>query len=151
MGFFLNNIKPKIQLFSLLLLIILVSVLSCKKDKDADVVPNVYVNIYIYMSDPDFVDLNAVGGWVYITGGSKGIVVYRYSMEEFRAYDRHCTYQPSNGCERIEVESSGIIATDPSCGSQFVLTDGSVMTGPASILLKEYQAEFDGSLLHIYN
>lgn len=123
---------------------------SCKKDT-IDVVPNVYVNIYIYTTDPEFVNLNAVGGWVYITGGSRGIVVYRNSIEEFMAYDRHCTYEPINSCARIEMEQSNITAVDSCCGSKFVITDGSVITGPASLPLKRYQAKLEGSTLHIFN
>lgn len=113
--------------------------------------PNVYVNIYIYTTDPEFVNLNAVGGWVYITGGSRGIVVYRNSIEEFMAYDRHCTYEPSNSCARIEVEQSNITAVDSCCGSKFVLTDGSVINGPASLSLKRYPIKLEGNTLHIYN
>ena len=39
---------------------------ACKKDKDNGV-PAVSVDIYIYTSNPSFIDLNAVGGWTYIT------------------------------------------------------------------------------------
>ena len=142
-------IKSKVVFFSLAIFIS-GYIISCKKDA-GDVVPDVYVNIYIYTTAPEFISINAVGGWVYITGGSRGIVVYRNSVEEFMAYDRHCTYQPSNSCARIEVEQSNITAVDSCCGSKFVLTDGSVVNGPASLPLKQYQAMLDGNVLHIFN
>ena len=142
-------IKSKVVFFSLAIFIS-GYIISCKKDA-GDVVPDVYVNIYIYTTDPEFVSINAVGGWVYITGGSRGIVVYRNSVEEFMAYDRHCTYEPSNSCARIEVEQSNITAVDSCCGSKFVLTDGSVASGPASLPLKQYQAKLEGTTLHIFN
>lgn len=127
---------------------------SCKKDTE-DVVPYVYVNTYIYTTSPEFVNLNAVGGWVYITGGSRGIVIYRNSIDEFMAYDRHCTYKPLNSCDKeggtIEVEQSNITAVDSCCGSKFVLTDGSVINGPASLPLKQYQAKLEGNTLYIFN
>ena len=122
---------------------------GCKKDGDA--VPNVAVNLVLSTTDVEFNDLNAVGGWIYLIGGSRGIVVYRLSLDEFMAYDRHCTYTPSESCGTIEVDQSGIIAEDPCCGSKFILTDGSVAGDPAEIPLKRYQTSFDGNLLHIYN
>ena len=142
-------LKSKVLFFSLVFFVGVYTI-SCKKNTE-DVVPNVYVNIFIYTTDPEFVNLNAVGGWVYITGGSRGIVVYRNSIEEFMAYDRHCTYEPSNSCARIEVEPSNITTVDSCCGSKFVLTDGSVINGPASMPLKQYQAKLEGNTLHIFN
>ncbi|HHZ63903.1 MAG TPA: hypothetical protein EYN38_03225 [Flavobacteriales bacterium] len=137
----------KILFFSLAGLLIITN--GCKKDED--VVPSVEVNIYIYTTDAEFADLNAVGGWIYLTGGAQGIVVYRLSQDEFMAYDRNCTYQPNESGAIIEVEPSGITAVDNSCGSKFLLTDGSVLEGPAPDILKRYQTSFDGNLLRIYN
>lgn len=145
----LSVLKSKVLFFSLVFFVGGYTT-SCKKDT-RDVVPYVYVNIYIYTTDPEFVNLNAVGGWVYITGGSRGIVVYRNSIDEFMAYDRHCTYEPSNSCARIEVEQSNITAVDSCCGSKFILTDGSVINEPASIPLNQYQAKLEGNTLHIFN
>lgn len=135
-------------LFLSITLIVLLSI-SCKKDKE--VIPNVPIDLYVYTNDPQFIDLNAVGGWVYVAGGSRGIIIYRKSNDEFMTYDRHCTYQPNNSCARVEVNSSDIIAVDSCCGSQFVITDGSVSNGPASQPLRAYQNTYDGTVLHIYN
>ena len=137
----------KILFFSLAVLLTISS--GCKKDEDA--IPSVQVNIYIYTTDAEFADLNAVGGWIYLTGGVRGIIVYRFSQDEFMAYDRNCTYQPSESDAIIEVEQSGITAIDNSCGSKFLLTDGSVLEGPAPDILKRYETYFDGNLLRIYN
>lgn len=122
---------------------------SCKKDEET--IPNVSVNIVISTTDPSYNDLNAVGGWIYLTGGSRGIIIYRYSIDEFMAFDRHCTYEPTESCAVVEVDLSGIIAEDLCCGSQFLLTDGSVIDGPASVPLKFYQTTFDGNNLYVYN
>jgi nitrite reductase/ring-hydroxylating ferredoxin subunit len=137
----------KLLFFSILFLLFLQS--GCKKDDD--LVPNVPVSISIYTTDPQFNDLNAVGGWIYLTGGSRGIVVYRFSMDEFMAYDRHCTYTPKESCALISVDQSGVIAKDDCCGSQFLLTDGTVLEGPASRPLKQYGTYFNGNLLRIFN
>ena len=124
-------------------------IVNCGKEQD--IVPNVNVDIYISLSDPNFIDLNPVGGWVYITGGSRGIIVYKKSTTEFMAYDRHCTYLPSNSCARVEVDKSQIMAVDSCCGSKFLLTDGSVIGPPATIPLKSFSTTFDGNTVHIYN
>jgi nitrite reductase/ring-hydroxylating ferredoxin subunit len=125
-------------------------IFSCKKNTES-AIPYVSVNFFIYTSDPDFIDLNAVGGWTYVTGGSRGIIVYRYSNTEFRAYDRHCTYNPSNTCALVSVDVNNIQASDVCCGSVFSIVDGSINNGPASFPLKQYQTSFDGNKLHVYN
>ena len=124
---------------------------GCSKDNTNSGVPLVNVNIYINSSNPEFIDLNAVGGWTYIIGGSRGILVYRASNEEFKAYDRHCTYDVTNSCGLVAVDASNITAKDDCCGSKFLITDGSVTQGPANQPLKAYRTSFDGSVLHIFN
>ena len=123
---------------------------SCKKE---DVIPNVYVHEEIYLSDPANVNLNAVGGWIYSSGGVRGIIVYRKSNDEFLAYERNCTYKPSNDCAKVSVDASNIVAVDTCCDSKFQLLDGSVSDGPASYSLKQYTASYDPALskLTIHN
>ena len=68
------------------------------------------------------------------------------------AYDRNCTYNPGDANAVVSVDSSGLMALDASCGSRFVLIDGSVNQGPATIGLKHYHADYDGlSSVHVYN
>jgi nitrite reductase/ring-hydroxylating ferredoxin subunit len=109
------------------------------------------VNIYISAGSPEFHDISVVGGWTYITAGSRGIVLYRYSSSEFKAYDRHCPYQPENTCGIVSVQTNQLTLKDDCCGSEFLLQDGSVINGPAVTGLKIYQTDFDGQTLHIYN
>lgn len=136
---------------SLLLLITGVTILSCDKEEEGDI-PDVPVDIYINVNKPSYSDLQTTGGWVYLTGGSKGIIVYRRSSREFMAYDRHCTYRPNKNCGRAQVDSSNIkIHCRPCSGSEYSIMDGSVLKGPASRPLKQYGTRFDGDVLHIYN
>ena len=114
-------------------------------------VPNVAVNLRLLVSNPDFINLNAVGGYVNLTGGSRGIIVYRFSVDEFRAFDRHCPFNADEGC-RVTVNSTDIEAEDDACcGSKFLIIDGSVIEGPANQQLKPYTTSFDGNSLLIYN
>lgn len=130
-------------------LLVLLFFSNCKKETPG--VPYVYVNIQIYVNDPQFVNLNAVGGWVYVTGGYRGLLIYRKSTTEFMAYDRSCTHDPGNADEYVKMDANNIEAVDSNCGSRFVITDGSVTKGPAGIPLKAYQTSFDGSVLRVFN
>lgn len=142
----LNITNTKICILFLLLFYI-----SCSKDNKNSAIPYTDVNITIYTSDPDFIDLNAVGGWTSVTGGLRGIIIYRYSNNEFKAYERDCPYNPNDPCALISVEVNDIIASCSCCGSRFQLSDGDVIQGPSSYPMKEYQTSWDGNALHIFN
>lgn len=135
---------------SLTAFLIIVGIGSCKKDVNNGV-PITPVDIYLYTNNPSFINLNGVGGWVYITGGVRGILVYRKSPSEFMAYDRNCTYQSSDACATVVVDATNILATDTCCHSKFSMYDGSVTQAPAGLPLKAYNTTFDGNVLHIYN
>lgn len=123
---------------------------GCKKEDNIGV-PLTNVDIYVNINLPEYNDLTVTGGWVYLTGGSEGLIVYRKSPDEFTAMDRHCTYQPENLCH-VTVDESGIIARDTTCcNSAFLMLDGSVTEGPAALGLKLYHTTFNGTTLHIFN
>ena len=147
------SIFVRMRNFSIILGIGLIVFFSqCKKDQD-DRVPNVPVDITINISLPTYNALSVTGGFVYLTGGSNGILVYRASEDEFVALDRHCTYDvPSY--HRVTVDSTNIIASDlPGCGSGFIITDGSVVRGPAFVPLTSYDATYNATtqLVRIFN
>ena len=123
---------------------------SCNDDEDSNI-PLVAVNFQININDPEFLNLQTIGGSVEVAGGSRGIILHRLSTDEIRAYDRHCTFQPSNTCAIVSIDPTNITATDQCCGSSFLLTDGNVSRPPASIPLKSYNTFLDGSLLTVTN
>ncbi len=111
-----------------------------------------YVDIYIYVNTPEFFPLTTIGGWIYKTGGTKGIIIYRKSQSEFAALERSCPYDGVNKTNAlVKVQSDNISAKDSICGSKFYITDGSVTTGPATYPLGAYHTTFDGNALHIFN
>ena len=124
--------------------------LSCKKDESQNEIP--YVPVDLVISIAHYTTLNSVTGWAYVSGGSKGIVVYRYSQDEFYAMERHCPYQPANG-NQVSVDSTNIFLVDGACGSKFnMVYGGTVENGPATRTLKRYNISYDGiNTLHIYN
>ena len=132
-------------------ILLLVFLSGCTKNNSQDPIPNVYVNIDLYLSDPSNVKLNAIGGWVYVTGGVRGVIVYRKSNDEFIALERNCPYQPKESCATVSVDASNILAVDTCCGSKFQLMDGSIVNGPATYPLKRYLTTLSNNTLHISN
>jgi nitrite reductase/ring-hydroxylating ferredoxin subunit len=122
---------------------------SCKKD-DTDDIAQYYVDFTIFINEPAYINLNAVGGWMYINAGTKGIIIYRRSQTEFTALERNCTYDPNAACSLVEV-LSGISAVDSCCTSRFSIFDGSVINGPATRPLYQYRTTFDGVALRVFN
>ncbi|MBL7952035.1 MAG: hypothetical protein JNM62_09970 [Flavobacteriales bacterium] len=123
---------------------------ACKKDQRGGVPLNV-VDISINVNNPAYADLAVPGGWLYLSGGSMGLIVYRSSPTDFVALDRHCPYQPENMC-RLIVDESEITARDTACcHSAYLITNGSVTEGPAALSLQQYNTSFNGTTLRIYN
>jgi nitrite reductase/ring-hydroxylating ferredoxin subunit len=130
--------------------IILISGNACKKDQYANI-PSVYVNLNLDISSTFYIELSAVGGYVNVTGGYKGITIYRASIDQFVAFERCCPYDPDITAAIVEVDPSGLALTDSVCGSKYLILDGSVVSGPATKPLKQYRTSFDGDILHISN
>ncbi|MCK9611675.1 MAG: hypothetical protein WC401_06745 [Bacteroidales bacterium] len=135
--------------FFLLLFVICTFAFSCKKQKNP--IPDVYVDIYLNISSTLYLELSTVGGWVTITGGYRGIVVYRSSVDEFVAFEQACPYDWEADSAYVAVEPSGLILKCHNCFSEYLITDGSIVNGPAIYPLKQYKTGFDGQTLHIYN
>jgi nitrite reductase/ring-hydroxylating ferredoxin subunit len=123
---------------------------GCKRDEPSGF-PAPLVDISININNPAYADLAVPGGWLYLTGGSLGIIVYRSGPAEFVALDRHCRYQPADLC-RVWVDDTQVVARDTACcGSAYLITDGSVVQGPAAMGLLRYNTSFNGTVLRIYN
>ena len=124
--------------------------ISCKEDQDY--IPYTKVNIYININEPDYIDLTTPGNSIYITGGVRGIVIYRYTLDEFIAIERLSSYNPEDGCA-VLIDSTSLFLDDPCSDSQFTISSGTVAKGPATRALKVYQSHFDAlnNVLRIYN
>lgn len=137
------------------LLILLPILFSCKKENINQQLGIPYVNVdrYILLNDPNSLSLNAVGGFLYLNAGSRGIIVYHRAFEEYVAFDRHCTYNTSDACGKVSLDSaSSVILNCACCASKFSLIDGSVLNGPSLNPLLQYNAQISGpATLHIYN
>jgi hypothetical protein len=124
--------------------------ITCKKEHQY--VPNVYVSLTIYVNDQSNIALQVVDGWKYFEGGNRGVVVYRKSQNEFVAYERTCPYLPEESNSIVAVDTTNnVILKDESCTSQFLLSDGSPISGPAVIPLKQFRCIYDGTVLRVTN
>lgn len=124
---------------------------ACKKQEKYPI-PNVPVNIVINLDLPSYQPLTAPGGYAYVNGGSRGIVVYRH-FNEFVALDRHSTYDSDNPAAIVSVDPENVFElVDTLSDSRFSISNGGVLSGPAKFGLKRYSATWDGAYsVSIYN
>mgnify|MGYP006166077789 CR=1 FL=1 len=70
----------------LIYILFIFTILSCGNSDNY--IQNVYVNFEIDLSLSEFSDLNSLGNSIIVSGGNKGIIIYRYANYEFKIYDR---------------------------------------------------------------
>ena len=131
------------------LVLFLIIISSCGDSNDY--IRNVYVDVEIDLSLPEFSPLNTVGNSIFIEGGNKGIIIYRFSNYEYNIYDRNCSYEPDLECSYIDSINS-TIAMCGCCSSAFLLDqNGVAANSPAVLPLKQYNYSLNNTLLHIFN
>jgi len=154
---------PKIVLF-LIALTLAATFNSCNKNND--VIPDRYVYFTLNLNDPQFVELNAIGGSVTINAstnnfgssaagyGGNGIIVSR-GVDEFYAYDRTCPHDFAINelSIRIDIDNTGFAkAVCPECGTKYELISfGTPASGIGRYPLKNYKTRFDGANVTVWN
>ncbi len=121
---------------------------ACKKNTQTvqDNIPFQTVNITIYPNDPLYFNLQSVGGWAYVNGGVNGIIVFRKTNvgpSDFVAIERTSTHLPDNPYARVKVQSDNFTLKDTISGSTWGISDGAVLTGPATQPLRLYSTLYD--------
>ncbi len=128
------------------------------KNKD-DEIPVVPVNIYLDLNINSSVPLNIIGGYLYITGGNKGIIVFHNFDDSYSAIERTCSYHPYDSCNLITMDISGLVLKcgkytgsnfTNCCGSAFSI-EGYVSKSPATLPLRMYTVLKSSNQLHITN
>lgn len=114
------------------------------------VIPYVDVQVDINLGLPAYNILNFPGNWLYISGGSRGLIVYRYTLDEFVVLDRHATWDVGAGCQ-CTVSQDGYTIQDPCSGSQWYIFDGSIIQGPTTAPLERYTTTWIPPVLSIRN
>lgn len=150
--------------FFLITTALVFSITSCNKEND--VIPDVYVDFTIDIFDPQFVNLNALGGSDTIDAhtnnwgarsagyGGNGIIVTA-GVNEFYAYDRTCPhdYEVNNTSVQIRIDKINFAkAVCPSCGTVYeLLSYGTPSSGIGRYPLKNYKTSFDGRNIWVRN
>ena len=111
------------------------------------------VPIYIKIdsNDPLNLAIQGIGGWMYVSGGLNGIIVYRKSEQEFVALERTSSSLPGNAKARAVVSGDNFTLRDTISGSKWQIIDGAVISGPAQWALRLYGTSYDGNALRIVN
>ena len=154
--------------YSLFILLFIISLFtaSCHKDSINPNIPNVNIHISINPNSTEFLELNTVGGWVYldekpsiyIPPGSRGIIVWRMDINLFKAYERQppndpfkCCSENYAHCGKLVIGDNYPFVKDTCTGTLYQLLDGSIIEGEGKYPLIEYAAEYDGYTLYIHN
>jgi len=125
-------------------------ILSCNS-KD-EFIQNVYVNETISLNLPEYNSLLIPGNSLFVEGGVEGIIIYHAIGQNYKVYDRNCSYEPSLACARIDSINSGI-AYCGCCTSAFLISNtGEPINAPALLPLKEYNWSINASkTMRIFN
>ena len=146
----------KIVTMKTILYILIVSILIAGCNSKEDYIEEVYVNILIDLSLPEYSDLQVSGNSIFDVPllneeGVEGIIIYHGVGDDYKVYDRNCSYEPSLACSHIDSVSSGI-AYCGCCPSAFLLEqDGGAANSPALLPLKAYYWTLNGNQMRISN
>jgi len=123
---------------------------SCNS-KD-DFIKDVYVNETIPLNLPEYSSVLTPGASIFIEGGVEGIIIYHGVGENYKVYDRNCSYEPSLSCSYIDSVNAGI-AYCGCCPSVFDINNlGEPINAPAILPLKQYNWNLDNNnILRIFN
>lgn len=124
---------------------------SCNSKPENPNIPEINIDFTIYPNTLEYQELNTVGGWMYVTAPppSYGIIIYRYNIDEFKAYERMAPNEPY-ACpnNRLYVELPFVI--DSCLNYKYSILDGSLFEG-TGYPLTQYFTQFDGQALRVYN
>ena len=128
-----------------------ISVVSCNSKPYNPNTPDANIDFTIYPNSLEYHELNIVGGWMYVSAQlpSYGIIIYRYNLEEFKAYERKAPNNPY-ACENNRLIVDFPFVMDTCIDYKYSILDGSIIEGTGYNLI-EYFTQFDGSALRVYN
>ena len=153
---YLCSMKNKIIL--LLLLFGAALLQGCRDIHENPNYPNAIINFTINLNQIDYYDLRVVSGYAYLTSDpqstSRGLIVYRLSQDEFRAYDRLPPNNPD--CRDANGNLTRLVVDFPfvldNCNDiKYNIINGDLFEGDGIYPLIQYHTSFNGYELHIYN
>ena len=127
---------------------------SCNSRPENPNEPKVDIDFTISISPVnEYSNLSVVSGWMYVSARepSRGIILYRYSQDEFKAYERTPPNSP-DACGKpnaLIVESPFVV--DGCTDFKYNILDGSIIEGGDGYPMIQYYTQFDGTNLRVYN
>lgn len=123
--------KTKIQL-----IIFVIALFAATQSYSQGAFPDITVNLTF----PQYQRLKMDGGYVYLDGGMKGIILYHVNDNTYVAFDRVCPHDLNSNCE-VQVDGSSLFFIDHCCKSTFETSNGQPTRGPATRALIQYRIE----------
>ncbi len=138
---------------------------ACNKGHINPNIPYGTIRIDIDPNSTFYQELNTVGGWTYvnngspgvfISGNSRGVIIYRNGKSDFMAYDRMPPNDPDKCCDsqgnctHLVVGDFYPLVKDTCTQNSYLLLDGNLFQGTGRYPLIRYSAVYDGDLLHVY-
>lgn len=136
------------------ILLLLTSMFSCVDTPVNPNIPEAYINFNIEPNSTFYYELNSVGGWMYVSAPpmSRGIIIYRYSLDEFKAYERQSPNEPNSCGEHSRLIVDFPFVVDTCLDVKYSILDGSIFTeGYQGYPLIQYHTQYNGSTLRVFN
>lgn len=120
-------------------------------DNGCAILPVVSVNQTIFLNDPEYINLQVVGGWAYSSGGISGIIIYHYSTNSYIAFERSAPHLSAQYCSKMTVKN-GIIMFCSCDDSEFNILNGAPLTDGIEYSARQYRVSLvNSSTLQITN
>ncbi len=123
-----------------LILLLTLAFFSCNDNSDEfnRILPDVPVNKTIFLNNPEFINLQVVGGWAYSSGGISGIIIYHSGINNYLAYERSAPHLAPQACSQMLVKNS-LTLECPCDDSVFNILNGGPMTDGVNYPVKQYR------------
>ena len=107
-----------------------------------------------FVIEPDsayYFEINNPGGYIYLSGGHRGVVVVRTGYDQFYAYERACPLDNGTAVE-VTADWGSSLLECPVCHSQFIVEADGMPTSEsaAKCPLFQYSTTYSGGKLYVY-
>jgi hypothetical protein len=141
----------KIVLFGLAAL--LTPIFHSCVEEEPKIVPDVYVDFYVNLDLPEFTSLNAINNAVKVANqgyDKNGIIIYRYTQDEFLAFDATCPQHIGNSTS-VDLDDNGAAGTATCSHCNAIYRFMNLGYPDKGYPLKRYSVTVSGRILRITN